>query len=185
VGFLASTAMIAPSIAPPAVDPAWVEALRHADCIRKAARAFVARYRGLALDPDDLTQEGLIVAHHIAARHGASRPDAYYAQAARNRFIDLALRRQESVRSVGLEKAVLVEVPPDRVDEAELAAAKVALAALAPPAQYILRRHGNPEAGRPSTYSEIGIALGFCRRRVCRIERAALADLRVALGVKP
>jgi DNA-directed RNA polymerase specialized sigma24 family protein len=177
--------MLAPSIAPPAVDPAWAEALRHSDCVRKAARAFACRYRGLALDPDDLTQEGLIVAHHIAARHGASRPDAYYAQAARNRFIDLALRRQDSVRLVGLEKAVLIEVPPDRVDEADLADAKAALADLVPPAQYVLRRHGNPEAGRPSTYHEIGLALGLCRRVVCRIERAALADLRVALGATP
>jgi RNA polymerase sigma factor (sigma-70 family) len=177
--------MIAPSIAPPAVDPAWVEALRHADCIRTVAWAFAARYRGLALDPDDLTQEGLIVAHHVAARHGASLPDAYYAQAARNRWFDLALRRRDSVRLVGLEKAVLVEVPPDRVDEAELAEAKAALADLAPSARYVLRRHGNPESGRPSTHDEIGRVLGLCRRQVCRIEARALADLRIALGVTP
>jgi hypothetical protein len=185
VGLLASIAMTAPSIAPPAVDPSWVEALRHADYIRAAARAFVARYWGLALDLDDLVQEGLIVAYHIAARHGDSLPDAYYAQAARNRWFDLTLRRQDSVRSVGLEKAVLVEVPPDRVDEAELAAAKAALADLGPFAVYVLRRHGNPEAGRPSTYHEIGLALGLYRRRVCQIERAALAELRVALGATP
>jgi RNA polymerase sigma factor (sigma-70 family) len=177
--------MIAPSIAPPAVDPAWVEALRHADCIRTVAWAFAARYRGLALDPDDLTQEGLIVAHHVAARHGASLPDAYYAQAARNRWFDLTLRRQDSVRSVGLEKAVLTETPPDRVDEAEWAEAEAAIDALAPPERYILRRHGNPEAGRPSTYHEIGLVLGLGRRRVCRIEQAALAELRAALGAKP
>jgi DNA-directed RNA polymerase sigma subunit (sigma70/sigma32) len=177
--------MIAPSIAPPAVDPAWVEALRHVDCIRVAARIFAARYRGLALDLDDLIQEGLIVAHHVAARHGDSLPDAYYAQAARNRWFDLTLRRQDSVRSVGLEKAVLTEVPPDRVDEAEWAEAEAALATLGPFPRYILRRHGNPEAGRPSTHHEIGLALGLCRRVVCRIERAALADLRVALGAKP
>jgi DNA-directed RNA polymerase sigma subunit (sigma70/sigma32) len=89
------------------------------------------------------------------------------------------------VRSVGLEKAVLTEVPPDRVDEAEWAEAEAALATLGPFPRYILRRHGNPEAGRPSTHYEIGLALGLCRRVVCRIERAALADLRVALGAKP
>jgi RNA polymerase sigma factor (sigma-70 family) len=177
--------MIAPSIAPPAVDPSWVEALRHADCIRTAARAFVARYRGLALDPDDLTQEGMIVAHRVAARNGDSLPDAYYAKAARNRFYDVALRRAYSVRLVGLEKAVLAEVPPDRVDEAELAEAKAALADLGPFAVYVLRRHGNPEAGRPSTHDEIGRVLGLCRRQVCRIEARALADLRIALGVTP
>jgi RNA polymerase sigma factor (sigma-70 family) len=180
--------MLAPSIAPPAVDPAWVEALRHADCVRAAARAFAARYRFLRLDPDDLIQEGMIVAYRVAARHqanAATLTDGYFATAAWNRWIDLALRRRDSVRLVGLEKAVLVEVPPDRVDEAELAAAKAAIAALAPPERYILRRHGNPESGRPSTHDEIGRVLGLCRRQVCRIEARALADLRVALGDTP
>jgi RNA polymerase sigma factor (sigma-70 family) len=177
--------MIAPSIAPPAVDPAWAEALRHVDCVRAAARAFAARYRFLRLDPDDLIQEGMIVAYRVAARHqadAATLTDGYFATAARNRFFDIARRRAGSVRLVGLEKAVLTETPPDRIDEAELAAAKAALATLAPPARYVLRRHGNPESGRPSTHDEIGRVLGLCRRQVCRIEARALADLRVALG---
>lgn len=177
--------MISPSIAPPAVDPAWVEALRHVDCIRAAARAFACRYRGLALDTDDLTQEGMIVAHRVAARNGDSLPDAYYARAARNRFYDMALRRQDSVRLVGLEQSVLAEAPPDRIDEAELAEAEAALAALGPRAVYVLRRHFHPEAGRPSTHDEIGRVLGLCRRQVFRIKQAALADLRVALGATP